>query len=195
MKIVNIAKTENIQNKTTPVEFRSLMLLLLVTGLAACGGGSDTNPKNPLSSVNLNTKINSFTVIGTSSTVAGTVPINPGVSGGFFSVGWDISSTDPYHIDLYVSHDNALSKTSDTKFFSQNCGSTSSIYNCSQTGNFSCQFTSANSISCGTVSATNPAKDLTSFFSALPETDYLILEACDGLFLDCQQSAVKVEFQ
>lgn len=120
---------------------------------------------------------------------------NAGVNSGAFSVAWDVKATDPYHIDLYVSEDDVLSKASDVKFFGQNCGAFAGIHDCTQTGDFDCQFTGANLISCGTVSETNPEKNLTAFLTSLPKTAYLILEACNGLFTDCKTRSVQIEFQ
>lgn len=162
--------------------------------LTACGGGP--NGGNALSSKPSNpTTINSYIITGTSPTTSAVQPINAGVNGGDFNVSWNVSSTDPYHVDLYVSYDATLSKTDDIKFFGQNCGSSSSIYNCDQNASFPCTFTGDNKLSCGTVSAANPQKDLGSFLINIPQSAYVIMEACNGLFTDCTTSSIAVEFQ
>lgn len=163
--------------------------------LSACGGGSSGTPSGTPGITGTTTTINNYTVTGTSSATGTSQPINPGVNNGNFNVSWNISSSDPYHVDLYVSSDSTLSTTTDIKFFGQNCGSASSIYNCGKSGTFTCTFGGDNKISCGTISAANPAKDLTSFLDTIPKTAYIVMQACNGLFDSCKTSAIQVEFQ
>ena len=136
------------------------------------------------------TTINSLSVTGTSANVDDYVPINPNLSNGTFSVGWSVSSSDPYHAELYISEDASLSTSTDRRFFQQNCGS-SSLYNCSSSASFSCQYTTQNMISCNNDSGTN----LTTFLDTIPKDAYVIIEACNALHDSCQTSSVKTQLQ
>jgi hypothetical protein len=160
--------------------------------LFGCGGSSDIT--NPTSSIQ-NTSISEYTVTGSSATKNGVIPINSGVNNGAFKVTWNVSSSDPYHIELYLSNDSALSKSTDVNFFGQNCGGISAIYNCSSNGSFDCKFTSQNKISCGTITSFNKEKDISSFLDQIPKQAFLIIEACNGLFDSCKTSSEEIELQ
>ena len=166
--------------------------ILIVSGLlSACG--SDSDRPEATTPVNLNTTINTVSIVGTSAAINNIIPINSGMNGGAFSIAWDVDSSDPYHVDLYLSEDNALGD--DVTFFSQNCGSTTLIYHCSAIATFECRFTSSNKISCGTISAFNTEKDLTSFLDTLPKQAFLIIEACNALMDNCKSTSVAIELQ
>mgnify|MGYP006412646997 FL=1 len=170
----------------------SISLTLIISGLlSACGGSSDIPEVN--TPVNPNTTINTVSVVGTSVTVNNIIPINSGINGGAFSIAWDVDSSDPYHVDLYLSEDNTLGD--DVKFFSQNCGSSTLIYNCGTLAQFDCRFTSSNKISCGMLSAFNTEKDLTSFLDTIPKQASLIIEACNALMDNCKTTSVAIELQ
>ena len=165
--------------------------IIVASLLSACGGSSEIPTAN--TPANPSTTINAVTIVGTSPPSDNIIPINAGVNNGGFTTGWSVSSSDPYHVDLYLSNDNALG--SDVRIFSQNCGSSSLIYNCSSVGQFNCQFTSSNKMSCGTLSAANTEKDLTSFLDTIPKQVFLILEACNALLDNCKTSSVAIELQ
>lgn len=141
------------------------------------------------------TTINEFSSTSSAGLSDSAVIIDPAIDEGAFNIHWDIDSSDPYHIELYLSEDSQLSKSSDVNFFGQNCSSASSIFNCSSVGDFDCRFTSENKISCGTISAANNEKTVTSFMTTLPKDAYIIIEACNGLFDSCAVSASQVVFQ
>jgi len=166
--------------------------ILIVSGLLnACGSGSDIPEVN--TPVNPNTTINTVSIVGTSAAINNIIPINSGMNGGAFSIFWDVDSSDPYHVDLYLSEDNTFGD--DVTFFSQNCGSSTLIYNCSATASFECRFTSSNKISCGTISAINTEKDITLFLDTLPKQAFLIIEACNALMDNCKTTSVAVALQ
>ena len=175
--------------------FKTILTLVVSGLLSACGGGSDTNTDiaNINTPANPSTTINAVGVVGTSSPVNTIAPINAGVNGGEFSISWDVDSSDPYHVDMYLSDDNTLG--SDVKILSQNCGSVSFLYNCDTTAVFDCRFTSSNKMSCGTISAANTEKDLTVFLNTIPKQAYLIFEACNALLSNCKTASVMIELQ
>ncbi len=173
--------------------FKILCLICIVSLMSGCGGGTsspDINVPNPATST---TTINSFSATGTSAPASGIVPINANINNGEFTLEWNIASSDPYHVDIYISSDDALG--GDVKFFSQNCGSLSTLYNCSSTASFDCRFDTSNSISCGVVSTSNTGKDLTTFLDAIPKSAHLILVGCNSLLTSCKSTSVEVELQ
>lgn len=175
--------------------FKKLFILsTFAIFIAACGGGGGGTPTPTGGSTTLNTTINSFTITGTGVGAGGKQEINANITGGNFVTQWDVSTSDPYRIDLYVSENATLEKASDIRFFGKNCGS-GPLLECTGSGRFDCRFTTQNKISCGIISATNPEKDLTGFLTALPMDAYIIIEACNGLVTSCKEAAVLVEFQ
>jgi hypothetical protein len=164
----------------------SLFIVSMFT-LAACGGGGGgTTPPATM------TTINSFDVTGSGVSAGGGQILDPAINSGQFTVDWDISSSDPYHVDLYVSLDNVLD-SSDEQFFSRNCG-TGPLLTCTDLGSFTCHYTNTNMISCGTISATNPEKSLSTLILSLPMSAHIIAEACDNTFTNCVETPVEVEF-
>ncbi len=141
------------------------------------------------------TTINNFSTSSSADLSKSLVAINPAIDDGAFNIQWNIDSSDPYHIELYLSEDSQLSKSSDFNFFGQNCGSPSTVFNCSSVGDFDCRFTSENKISCGTINSANKEKDATNFMTALPKEAFIIIQACNGLFDSCKESASQVVFQ
>lgn len=141
------------------------------------------------------TTINEFSSTSSAGLNDSSVVIDPAIDDGAFNIQWNISSSDPYHIELYLSEDAQLSKSSDVNFFGQNCSSSSTIFNCSSVGDFDCRFTSENKISCGTISPANKEHNVTTFMTTLPKEAFIIIEACNGLFDSCAESASSVVFQ
>ncbi len=168
------------------INLKTATALLLSILLAACGEDTEDNA---------NTTINEFFAINSAGSRAASVVIDPAIDDGDFSLRWDIDSSDPYHIELYLSEDSQLSKGSDINFFGQNCGSPSTVFNCNSVGNFDCRFTSENKISCGTINSANNEKNVTDFMTTLPKEAFIVIEACNGLFDSCKESAIPVVFQ
>lgn len=168
-----------------------IILIFIASLVSACGGGSSTpNVPNPATST---TTIDSYRVTGTSASINDVAPINANLNNGEFSVGWNISSSDPYHVDIYLSDDVVLG--GDVKIFEQNCGSLGTLYNCDSDASFNCRFDTSNNISCGVVSASNPAKDLTTFLDTIPKSAHLILVGCNALLTSCKSTSLEVELQ
>ncbi len=168
------------------MNLKTATALLLSILLAACGEDTEDNA---------NTTINEFSATNSADSRAASIIVDPAIEGGDFSLQWDIDSSNPYHIELYLSEDSQLSKSSDINFFGQNCGSLSTVYNCNSVGNFDCRFTSENKISCGTINSANKEKNVSDFMTTLPKDAFIIIEACNGLFDSCEESAISVVFQ
>ncbi len=176
------------------LKIKKLIPLLVASTISACGGGSSTpniDVPNPATST---TTINSFSLTGTSAPINGVVPINASINNGEFAIDWDIASSDPYIVEIYMSSDTALGN-GDVKIFGQNCGSLSTLYNCGSTASFNCRFGSSNNISCGVISSINPEKDLTTFLDTIPKSANLLLLGCNSLLTSCKTTSVAIELQ
>lgn len=171
---------------------QGLLTALLVTlALAGCGGGDEDSIPSP-------STIKAFTVTGTNginSASGQAVAIAPSQNGGLFGLDWTASSsTKPYRADFYVSPDATLS-SNDQAFFGRNCDQP--VGDCqSQVASFDCAFGSDVKLTCPAGSA--ETMDLSTWFASnggLPNSYYVILRVCDGLFTDCVTRAVPVTFQ
>ncbi len=171
--------------------------ILVLLGLSACGGGEPGAPStNPnLSVVGTTTTIHAVSVSGTSARINDVAPINPSVNNGTFTIGWQVTSSDPYRVEVYASIDDTIS-AEDVRVFQQNCGSIDTLYQCNESASFECHFNSSNELYCGTLSpGTNPANDLTRFLVSLPMNANLIFQACDAILASCQVAMAPVQFQ
>lgn len=144
------------------------------------------------------TTIHHFAITGTNGVTSGgtAMPaINPYQNGGVFELDWDVSSsTRPHRIEWYVSRNDSLDG-SDKMFLGRNCDQ--QFGDCqTQANTFACSFSTSSVIQCST--ASTDAYNMTSYFAAnggLPNTYYVILRACDGLFDDCRTRTAAVLFQ
>ncbi len=173
------------------IAFFGLLPLLII----ACGGSDSTSSGGGTIVVDEKTVINSFTVTGSAAPTGGVTPINASVSGGNFTIDWDIESTPVYNFRLFVSNNNTYEVLDDPKIFALSCGPVAATFNCNQTGHFDCHFNSSNEMSCGVVAPGNFAEDLTSFLTALPANVFLIARACNSLAEDCEIEPVAIELQ
>ena len=105
---------------------------------------------------------------------------------GLFTIDWHATSSDPYRIDIAISH-TADVDSDDTAiwFHGQNCGSDSRLYQCDFTSVLDCHFTTANMISCGVANGVNPASNLTDWLNELPQTATITVRVCDSPRLSC----------
>jgi hypothetical protein len=166
--------------------------VVILSGCGGSGGGSDGNTASSVQA-SVDTTITQIGIVG-SEQAGEEVSINPGINSGEFTVSWDIQSSDPYHVKVYVSEDVALSDE-DILFFSQNCGSSSQLYQCNSHGEFSCQFDTENNISCDEVNAANPGRNLDILLDTLPKQAHIIIRACNGLLDSCADTSVEITFQ
>ena len=176
--------------------FLGLLLMVTTTLLSACGGDSAGVPTPiAITPITTETTILSFTTVGTSASVNGVVPINAGVKNGDFSIEWDITSSEPYRTEIFLSSDTVLNSAIDIVIYNRNCGADPRVYTCNQQGLFNCRFNNSNEMSCGIVTAFNTAKDLTVFLDAIPKSAYLIIDACNALRDSCKTASVAIELQ
>jgi hypothetical protein len=173
--------------------FKSKLITILAvsTLLVACGGGGEDSSSGEYSS------ISSFEVVGTSADANGVTPINANVNEGRFHLKWKASSDGPiYRASMYLSKDDKLDKNGvDNYMMRQNCGSISTLYNCGETADFSCRFTTENDMYCFQGSLGNRGKNIGDWLGALPKSIYMILEVCNGLGTSCKTKATKVILQ
>lgn len=160
--------------------------IIIVFGLFACGGGGGNNSIEEL--VTTETTINEFFVSSPSGLANGVPQMDPYFEEGEFSLSWSVSSSDPYHVKLFLSLNPALSEENDINFFSQNCGNSNVILNCDSEADFDCRYSPDMGFSCNG----EELVDIGSLIEALPQSAYIILEACDGLFESCKTSSIMV---
>jgi hypothetical protein len=160
----------------------------------AQGGSTSTTGTAPVNVTT--TTINALSVTGTSAKVGDVTPINPAENNGIFLISWNVTSSDPYHVDVYLSLDDTISTAQgDIRVFQQNCGSLPQLYSCNESADFACSFNGSNELYCGTVSAANPVRNLTTFLSAIPLDANLIFKACNSVLSNCKEVTVPVQFQ
>lgn len=168
--------------------------------LTACGAGDNPggNPGGSGFPSSDNTTINSFVLTGTADNGNGPALIDAAMNNGIFSIAWDVSSSNPYRVDFYLSDDAVLDEGNDVDLGGFNCGSM--VFNalCSNTGTMDCQYQLDNNsnytVFCGPQSAVNGPKRINNFLDTLPKNAYFIFQACNGLFTDCKSRSVAVVF-
>jgi hypothetical protein len=178
------------------LKFNIIFSILVSTLLIACGGDksskptqepkptSEPKPSNPKA----NTTIKSFSVKNTS--------INANIKSGSFNLTWQVQSSNPYEVDIYVSRDTFLreSDKTDIRIFGQRCGS-SSFYRCNEKANFKCNFKTDNKITCAHSDTGKDQSDISSLLVSLPQTAYIIIEACNMAYTNCKVKSQKIKFQ
>lgn len=152
-------------------------------------------------------EINSISVVGTSTSINGIVPINAGFNNGRFIVSWsvlvesgklfDFEAKDRgYTIRLHLSDDDELSSSTDLRFYSEECGTSDSTENCNddENGSIRCTFTNENKIVCG-ASIDQQETDISDWLGELPKRANLILEACHDDGDPCDRRSVQIELR
>jgi len=169
-------------------KFNIIFSVLVSTILLACGGGKSSKPVSEPKTNNpkATTTIKYFSVKNTS--------INANIKSGSFNLTWQVQSSDPYEVDIYVSNDTYLSDKTDIRIFGQRCGSFGS-YKCSENATFKCKFNTNNKISCPGSDTGKDQNDISSLLDRLPKTAYIIIEACNMAYTNCKVKAQKVKFQ
>ena len=172
------------------LKFNIIFSLLISTLLFACGGNKSSKPTSEPrpSNSNASTSIKSFSVKSTS--------INANIKSGSFNVTWQVESSNPYEVDIYVSSDPFLleSDKTDIRIFGQRCGS-SDFYRCDENANFECKFKTDNKITCAHSDTGKDQSDISSLLVSLPQTAYIIIEACNLAYTNCKVQSQEVEFQ
>ena len=177
-------------------KYRFLFSILILLALSSCGGGNKRKTSSAPTPTNVNgsTKINSVVVKGTSAKTKGVVPINANVKSGTFNVSWHVNSSDPFEVDIYVSDNPFLSDKTDVRIFGQRCGRTKS-YRCDNKGSVKCSYKTNNKISCAHSDTGKGQINISSVINRLPQTAYIIVEACNITYTSCKVKTQKVEFQ
>lgn len=179
-------------------KYRFLFSVLISLVLSNCGGSNksktSSTPTPAPTNVNGSTKINSVVVKGTSPKTKGVVPINANVKSGAFNVSWHVNSSDPFEVDIYVSDNPFLSDKTDVRIFGQRCGRTK-FYRCDNKGSVKCNFKTNNKISCAHSDTGKGQINISSVIDRLPQTAYIIIEACNINYTSCKVETQKVEFQ
>ncbi|WP_455366606.1 hypothetical protein [Kaarinaea lacus] len=116
--------------------FNALILSALVMVLGGCAL-DDPEPGPPVT----NTTINSFEVFGNTVDMDERIVLpllpNNGIVSGDFDLAWDVLSSDPYTIEVYISANSVLDPI-DTLFLQMQCGSDNFQFICEQIGDIPC---------------------------------------------------------
>ena len=112
----------------------------------------------------------------------------------FFNVSWLLFSTEPHHVELWLSNTQSKFDPSAVSFYSVDCGSDRTAYPLCGNGqrtNFNCSYDIATDgetyISC--VGGVDQIQIITKYNGS---DAYMLLFACDDLSTNCQTRAVKV---
>lgn len=172
----------------------SVLLALGASTMLLAGCGSDDGKNYGVDRSTLpEAVISEFSVIGTSPAQGDIIPLNANVEDGKFSIKWNVTSADSFHLRIFLSQDDQAS-ADDIRIFNNGLCGAVRVNDCFGADQYECQFSPDNTLTC-TDGWENYSDDLAAngFLTALPQQAYFIGEACVGS--DCKRSAVKVEFQ
>lgn len=158
---------------------------------SSSGGGSGWDPNGTIT-------ISNLSVTGTSASVAGVAPINPGVNGGQFSVTFNAAGTAlPQYSAYMYTNATGVYNANDPLLLGWNCGKTTAGGDCATTVTTQCAFDNSNMITCANLLGGNfPTRDLTTFLSTgIPKNAYIVVHACNALLTACSDQAVPVQYQ
>jgi hypothetical protein len=114
-----------------------IILSVLLASLSAC----DISPPDDTPQITTTT-INGFDVIGRvtgDATIEMPMRLDNGWSDTGFDLDWDVVSSDPFSVEVYISTDNVLDDT-DGLFLETQCGSNKALYACTQQIGIPCGF-------------------------------------------------------
>ena len=119
---------------------KNYLNLLILSGLLIVLGGcelDDPEPGPPVTS----SIINSFQVFGNTADMDERIVLpllpNNAIVSGSFDLDWDVISSDPYMIEVYISNNSVLDPV-DTLFLQMQCGSDNFQFTCDQLGDIPC---------------------------------------------------------
>lgn len=174
--------------------FSKAWLAFITIILIGCGGGGGNNvdiPQGNNQPTSPETKFNDASINGGFATQDGTIGLSPYINDGGFYIEWDVTSSDPFHISMYVSDDQSLDDT-DVQFGGFNCGSLTELYSCTFQDEKQCSYDEGNLISCGEITSGNPAKNLSNYLDVIPKQTNILVRVCNGLFSDCETVALNI---
>ncbi len=165
------------------------VMLVMLFALSACGGGATEQAVDPTAAVSLSR----FTVTGTGPAENGVVPIDAAVNNGKLSFEWATSSSNDYHVGVYLSKDEILDTNVDAYILGRNCGDTYEfISGCGKQMKVDCVWSSDNKMACST--ELKP-KILTYWLDALPQDAWALAQVCNSLFTKCRVYSVPVQLR
>ncbi len=182
---------------TPPIRYSRALPLTLAAVVAACGGsgGGSNGTASSTSDPNAPVTIQGYTVTGTSATVNGVAPINPGVNGGQFATSWTVTGNSIYTVRIAVSTD-ATYDGNDIEIVTGGCGKASVLDNCHGSGTVSCTFNNSNVMTCADQVGAFPSRDLSTFLGGgIPMNAYLVIKACNPMLTSCPTSAAAIQIQ
>jgi len=187
--------TKHIKTTTTYLALIFTALFLVACGGGGGGGGAPggvapppgSNPSDPVT-------INSFTVVGTSPSIAGVAPISPAINSGRFTINWNVVGNSNYIVNVALSADNVYDNAD--LFIGSGCGKVSVSDGCRINGTLTCTFSNANVMACSDAITTYAPQLLTTFLSGgVPKNAYIVVRACNAVFTSCPTSVVPIQIQ
>lgn len=180
---------------TPLIRYSHTLPLMLAAIIAGCGGGGGGGAAPSTSDPNAPVTIQSYFVTGTSATVNGVAPINPGVNGGQFSATWTVTGNSIYTVRIAVSTDTTHDGN-DVEIVTGGCGKASVLDNCHASGTVTCTFNNSNVMACADQVDTFPSRDLSTFLSGgIPMNAYLVIKACNPMLTSCPTTAAAIQIQ
>lgn len=159
------------------------ILLLPAMGFSGCG----PSPDDPIT-------LQSFSVTGTSASVQGVAPINPGVNNGQFSINWVVTGN-VYTANVALNTGSIFDPITNI-LLATSCGKRSQIDNCQAAGTLNCTFDNSNVMQCSDGASSFAAQDLTQFLSGgVPMNAYMVIQACNPSGSVCQTASAPVQIQ
>ena len=146
-------------------------------GGAGAGGGASYDPNGTIGITNL-------TVTGTSASVSGVAPINPGVNSGQFTVSFNASGTalPMYSAYIYMNTDGAYPGSTSNYNIAINCGATTIGGPCASSVVTNCVFDNTNTITCNNPIAGTQTRGITGLLSGgVPKNAYVVVRVCNAL--------------
>lgn len=160
-------------------------------GAAGSGGGSTYDPNGTIGITNL-------TVTGTSASVLGVAPINPGVNSGQFTVSFNASGTalPTYSAYIYMNSDGAYPGSTTNYNIAINCGATTIGGPCASSVATNCVFDNTNTITCNNPIAGAQTRVITSLLNGgVPKNAYVVVRVCNALASACSTASAPIQLQ
>lgn len=185
---------------------RQAMISTLITTvcagivLSACGGGGGGAGASGGATYDPNGTIgiSNLTVTGTSASVAGVAPINPGVNGGQFTVSFNASGTalPTYSAYIYMNTDGVYPGSSTNYNIAINCGATTIGGPCAASVATNCVFDNTNTITCNSPIAGAQTRLITGLLSGgVPKNAYIVVRVCNALSSACSSANAPIQLQ
>ncbi|MCY4045613.1 MAG: hypothetical protein OXE99_11095 [Cellvibrionales bacterium] len=163
---------------------RILTFALCLSALLSCKDGFEQKNDSKAD-------INLFSVSDVTVNSDRPAEINSTIQSGVFPIRWNITSSDPYHVSLYITQDPEKTLTANDRFFRTACGSDTNA--CTNEGQFLCTLSNNKFLACEAGTEPFSEKNIAHLMSATKNPVYIILEACNTVIDLCNKQAIVAE--